>query len=232
MSESFNNKWTAVIKSIDSGHHFDNVPDTLIEDYATKHMPFIQEILKNVLKIAHKDKAINFLEIGFGRGLITTYLSYIENVCVFGIERNPGYIKLALSTSEHFNGNLTRDNFIIGDLYNIDISQLSPNKFDIVYNQGVFHHFRDYIIRMFIDELLTISDVVVFSVPSYAHPHNDNISRKPSGYFFEDESERFLTIEEWSKILNKYDTNMFYYSHSPDNSSEIIKDMSISITVR
>lgn len=228
MSESFKNKWNEVIKSIDGGHHFDNVSDTLIEDYVKKHTPFIQQILKNT----HKNRLNNIIEIGFGRGLIATYLSYQDNICVFGMEKNPGYVKLALATSDYFNGNLIKDNFIIGDLYNIDINQFQPGRFDIMYNQGVLHHFKDYIIRMFIDEILTISDVVVFSVPSYAHPHNDNVFRKPSGYFFEDEAERFLRIEDWVKILKKYKSSMFYYSHSPDNSSEIIKNMSICITVR
>ena len=228
MSESFKKEWDKITKSIDSGHHFDNVPDTLIKDYAEKHMPFIQQILKNT----HKEQVNDLLEIGFGRGLIATYLSCLDNVCVYGIEKNPGYIKLALATSKHFNGNLAEDNFVLGDLYDLHISQLPENRFDIVYNQGVFHHFKDYVIRNFLDELLTFSDVIIFSVPSYAHPYNDGIDRKPSGYFLEDEVERFLRIEDWGRILEKYDVKMFYYSHSPDNSTDIITNMSICITVK
>lgn len=220
----FNKEWNKVLQSIESGHHFDNVSKNLIEEYVNKHMPLVYEIINNI----NFNKHNKILETGFGRGLIATFLSYNKKITVHGLEKNPGYVKLALETSNHFNGNLNKDNFVLGDALDIELD----NKFDIVYSQGFIHHFSNEKIKEYLDKYLELSPIIIFSVPSYYHPFANVGYKEPTGFFNINEVERFLTIEEWKEILKDYKTEIFYYDHASDISPEIIKDMSICGTIK
>ena len=102
------------------------------------------------------------LEVGCGRGSLSSYFSDAGYDCTL-LDLSPDVIKIA---EEIFSKNDLAANFVVGDAYNLD---LTDSSFDLVFSIGVFEHFEDIITP--IKEQIRILDsgglFIAYIVPEY-----------------------------------------------------------------
>lgn len=135
------------------------------------------------------------LEVGCGRGITSTFISYFVPLCV-GVDSEARMVKLARSINKKFLG---RAHFCI---VNGKRTSFSNDSFDIVCSQGLLEHYDDAQIVNFIDEWLRLAPLCVVSVPSKEY------GRKDFG------NERLLTTQDYLKILEGYRVVCSYYGFS------------------
>ncbi|MFC1956460.1 class I SAM-dependent methyltransferase [Chloroflexota bacterium] len=82
------------------------------------------------------------------------------------------------------------------DAYNLPFRD---NRFAVCFSQGFFEHFDDHNINKLLKEQLRVSNVVVFSVPTFYYPAQE----------FGDE--RLISREDWLEILSEFAVDRAIY---------------------
>ena len=156
-----------------------------------KHSLLFQEI--------NKEKPIKILEVGTGTGSMSIFLSHLGYE-VRAIDNNIELLNRAQTLNRKMNGNAR---FVFCDAFKIK-EKIWPNKFDVVFSQGFFEHFRDEDIKRLLNEQLEVGKTIFFSVPSNFYPKKD----------FGDE--RLLDTNQWQKILRCFPVEYVrYYGRYP-----------------
>lgn len=151
------------------------------------HKPFLSEIAS----IAQKDKEM--LEVGSGSSALSIFLSHL-GYKITCIDNDKGVVNIAKQNNARLNGRVT---FKKADAYSLPFED---NRFDLCFSQGFFEHFDDDNITKLLGEQLRVSNVVIFSVPTFWYPSQD----------FGDE--RLMKKEGWLEILSelKVDKAVYY----------------------
>lgn len=100
------------------------------------------------------------------------------------------------------------------DVVHRDIFKLSahPDRYDLVFSQGVLEHFGDEQIAELVSESLAVAPTFAFSVPTRYYGHRD----------FGDE--RLMTLDEWRAILEPLGTTeLSYYFHARRRRSFLLR---------
>ena len=150
------------------------------------HKPFLNEIVS----VGHKDKEM--LEVGCGNGTHSIFLSRL-GYKVISIDNDEEVLNIARQNNASFDGRVT---FKEADAYNLPFGD---NHFAICFSQGFFEHFDDRNIKKLLKEQLRVSNVVVFSVPTFYYPDQE----------FGDE--RLISREDWLKILSEFKVDKAVY---------------------
>jgi len=149
------------------------------------HLPLLVEIIR--------EKPRRILEVGTGSGSMSIFLSHL-GYDVTSIDNDEYVVDWARELCERLSGNVT---FMIRDASDL-CRKFQKAEFDIVFSQGFFEHFSDSQIRLLLSEQLNVGKVVLFSVPSEYYPERwNNLG-----------NERFLSAEEWARILYELDCNI------------------------
>ncbi|MFC1861453.1 class I SAM-dependent methyltransferase [Chloroflexota bacterium] len=148
-------------------------------DDTCDHKTFLNEIVS----VGHKDKEI--LEVGCGNGTHSIFLSRL-GYNVISIDNDEEVLNIARQNNTSFDGRVT---FKEADAYNLPFGD---NRFAVCFSQGFFEHFDDHNIKKLLKEQLRVSNVVVFSVPTFYYPDQE----------FGDE--RLISREDWLKILFEF----------------------------
>jgi len=154
-----------------------------------------------LLTILTKSKTRATLEVGCGSGLHSCFISHFTRRCV-ALYKEPSIIKTAKENCKHLKG--SKVDFLVADAFFLPFK----NKcFRISFNQGVLEHFDDKEIQLLLKEMLRVSNLVIFSVPSINYP----------SLTFGDE--RLMSLEDWAKILKKTTKNFHVGYYKIDLSS-------------
>ncbi len=146
--------------------------------------------LNEIVSVGHKDKEM--LEVGCGNGTHSIFLSRL-GYKVISIDNDEEVLNIARQNNASFNGRVT---FKKADAYNLPFGD---NRFAVCFSQGFFEHFDDHNIKKLLKEQLRVSNVVVFSVPSFYYPDQE----------FGDE--RLISREDWLKILSEFAVEKAFY---------------------
>ena len=181
---------------------------------ATRHQFLIDKIME------HKPKTA--LEIGAGRGIIAIAISKL-GVDVRAIDKNPKYIVEETEANQFLGGSVT---FELGDVFR----HVFTNKFDVVFSQGFIHHFPNGRLFELLRKYTCIGTWNIHSVPSEKHPAPPSRTK----FFKKDEVERFLSCEQWSKLLRPFKPIVCDYSHDLEGvySGKVIEGASICLSIR
>ncbi len=150
------------------------------------HKPFLNEIVS----VGHKDKEM--LEVGCGNGTHSIFLSHL-GYKVISIDNDEEVLNIARQNNVSFNGRVTSKE---ADAYNLPFGD---NRFAVCFSQGFFEHFDDHNIKKLLKEQLRVSNVVVFSVPTFYYPDQE----------FGDE--RLISREDRLKILSEFKVDKAVY---------------------
>ncbi|MFH1684313.1 MAG: class I SAM-dependent methyltransferase [Candidatus Margulisiibacteriota bacterium] len=123
------------------------------------------------------------LEVGFGTGVLSVYLSQ-QGYGVTGIDIDDELIRKAIDLNKRFNGSAV---FIKQDMFKLD-----DNEYDFAFHQGTMEHFDADEIQKALRQQLKVCRRVIFSVPSKLHAQQD----------FGDE--RLFSYREWLDILKEF----------------------------
>jgi 2-polyprenyl-3-methyl-5-hydroxy-6-metoxy-1,4-benzoquinol methylase len=148
-------------------------------DYLLDHLAIHKDFLKEIFG----RKPVTALEAGCGSAIMSVFLA-MTGVRVTACDRDPEVLRKAGETARQWNAMVT---FAKEDLLALS---LGADRFDLSFSQGVLEHMTDEQIRQSCREILRVSPVFVFSVPSVYYNHQD----------FGDE--RLLPESEWRRILN------------------------------
>ncbi|MFH1387053.1 MAG: class I SAM-dependent methyltransferase [bacterium] len=124
------------------------------------------------------------LEIGFGTGVLSVYLSSL-GYDVTGIDIDDELIKKAVELNGQFKG---KAKFIKQDMFCLPGDKL----YDFAFHQGTMEHFEVEGIQKALREQLKVCKRVIFSVPSDIYAQQD----------FGDE--RLFSYKEWLDILKEF----------------------------
>ncbi len=147
-------------------------------DYLLDHVAIHKDFLKEIFR----RKPANALEAGCGSAIMSVFLA-MTGVQVTACDRDPGVLQKAEETARAWKTHMT--------VANEDLLKLSfgADRFDLSFSQGVLEHMTDDQIQQSCREILRVSPVFVFSVPSGYYNHQD----------FGDE--RLLPESQWRAIL-------------------------------
>lgn len=148
-------------------------------DYFLDHIAIHKDFLKEILK----RKPATAFEAGCGSAVMSIFLA-MTGVKVTAGDRDEGVLRKAGETALAWNAAVA---FAREDLLGLSFG---ADRFDISFSQGVLEHMTDDQIRQSCREILRVSPVFVFSVPSAYYNHQD----------FGDE--RLLPEAEWRRILS------------------------------
>ncbi len=143
------------------------------------HKPFLNEIVS----VGNKDKEM--LEIGCGNGTHSIFLSLL-GYKVISIDNDEEVLNIARQNNSSFDGRVP---YKEANAYNLPFGN---SHFAVCFSQGFFEHFDDPDIKILLKEQLRVSNVVVFSVPTFYYPDQE----------FGDE--RLISREDWLKILSEF----------------------------
>lgn len=147
-------------------------------DYLLDHLAIHKEFLKEIFR----RKPATAVEAGCGSAIMSVFLA-MTGVKVTACDRDPGVLQKAADTARAWKANVT---FAKEDLLSLSFL---PDQFDLSFSQGVLEHMTDDQIRQSCREILRVSPVFIFSVPSAHYKHQD----------FGDE--RLLSESQWRAIL-------------------------------
>jgi len=155
------------------------------------------------------------LEIGFGTGMMSIYLSKMGdkyNFYCVGFDKEKKMVDRAKNLTLEVGG---RAKFACHDLFDLDSGgKVGPSKvgtYHTVFSQGMLEHFNDDQIRKAIEIMFKIGRKVCFSVPIEKFAH------KSRG------DERLLSDAFWRRIIAKYELLHF---------SKFAKDTQIIAVIR
>jgi len=152
------------------------------------HRPFLSEIAS----IGQEDKEM--LEVGSGSSALSIFLSHLGYKIV-SIDNDEGVLNTARQNNTLLNGRVA---FKKADACNLPFED---NRFDVCFSQGFFEHFDDDNIRKLLDEQMRVSNVVIFSIPTFWYPSQDF------------GNERLMKKEDWLEILAEFKVHSaVYYS--------------------
>jgi len=134
------------------------------------------------------------LEIGFGTGMMSIYLSKME-FYVVGFDKNPKQVERAKNLCREVEGGAR---FACRNLFDLDgdnkkVGPLKIGTYHACFSQGMLEHFTDKEIRRALEIQFKIAHVVVFSVPI------DKFGHKSKG------DERLLSDSFWRRMISKYE---------------------------
>jgi len=137
------------------------------------------------------------LEVGFGTGVLSIYLSHLGYE-VTGIDIDNQLIDKAQVLNEQFAG---KARFIKQDMFNL------PNdvSYDFAFHQGTMEHYDIEIIQKALHAQLKVSKMVIFSVPSKRYGQQD----------FGDE--RLFAYDQWMQILREFNVLDSFGFHRKKN---------------
>jgi SAM-dependent methyltransferase len=159
------------------------------------HWPYLLQV--------RRETRVSALEIGCGRGVHSTFLSYsVPNVV--GIDSSAEIVAEARRQTSRLHG---RAKFVRRDAFSLSVPK---GAFDVCFSQGFFEHFSDREICLLMEKQLSIAETVVASVPSRYYPFRDK------------GDERLMLMEDWFRILGNYSTRMFYYGFDPKEPGKTI----------
>jgi SAM-dependent methyltransferase len=159
------------------------------------HWPYL-------LQVRRKTR-VSALEIGCGRGVHSTFLSYSVPKVV-GIDNSAELVIEARRQNSILHG---RAKFVHCDAFDMDFPK---GLFDVCFSQGFLEHFSDEDIRLLIEKQLSFAETVVASVPSCYYPTRDK------------GDERLMAMEDWRRVLSNYRTRIFYYGFEPKEPGKTI----------
>lgn len=149
--------------------------------WANHHLPMLN-------KVSEGNK---ILEAGAGTGILSAYLSLLGKEVV-AVDNSEVAIKKMKQMKQRYDVDF--------QVVKADINTFkTKQKFDVILNQGFFEHLTNNEIKHTLDNLLSISNRVVFSVPS------KHLGLKDVG------DERLLGVKDWERILYNYNCNIFQY---------------------
>jgi len=155
----------------------------------------------------HLPPGSRLLEVGYGPGVIATYLSR-RRYTVLGIDSDPEVIGLARRVNETLGG---AADFQVCDIFQID-KKFAPNSFDAVISDVTLEHFTDDDIVEALQKQLTVARLNIFAV------HCANLSSQ----FFAglDGGERLLAPLYWDRLIKRAEGQVmdrfgygFFYTH-------------------
>ena len=152
------------------------------------HWPYLLQVRREI--------RVSALEIGCGRGVHSTFLSYSVPKVV-GIDNSAELVMEARRQNSSLRG---RAKFVHCNAFSLSFPKGS---FDVCFSQGFFEHFSDRDICLLMEKQLCFAKTVVASVPSRYYPTRDK------------GDERLMLMEDWRRILRNYSTRMFYYGFEP-----------------
>ncbi len=132
------------------------------------------------------------LEVGSGSSALSIFLSHL-GYKIMSIDNDKGVLDTARENNARLNGRVA---FKKADACNLPFED---NCFDVCFSQGFFEHFDDDNIRKLLKEQLRVTNVVVFSVPTFWYPSPD----------FGDE--RLMKKEDWLEILSEFKVDKAVY---------------------
>jgi len=174
----------------DDWHLFYSKPVTLEAAIGSwiYHWPYLWQV--------RREAKVSALEIGCGRGVHSTLLSYTVGHVV-GVDSEAELVTEARRQNSKFHG---RARFLHGNAFDLGFPERS---FDVCFSQGFLEHFSDKEICLLVDKQLSFAKTVVASVPSNYYPTRDK------------GDERLMLMEDWRRILDNYDTKIFHYGFKP-----------------
>jgi len=136
--------------------------------------------------VARHSTGKNLLELGFGTGQMSIYLS-LKGYKVVGIDKNEIQVKRAMSLASQLKA---KPVFDWCDLF--EYKNPYPFKFDAVFSQGLLEHYTDQQIKQIFDLSFKLGNRVAFSVPL------DKFGHKSRG------DERLLPDTHWKALVSNY----------------------------
>jgi glycosyltransferase involved in cell wall biosynthesis/tetratricopeptide (TPR) repeat protein len=159
--------------------------------------PFLMQYLAAVLRLCPNGGTT--CETGIGSGYGAVWLSR-RGINAVGIDYAPSIVERATQVNNILGGGAS---FKLGDLFDL---YNDKTRFDVIHHQGVLEHFTVPQIRAALAQQVASSDYVVFSVPSVNYPFDAEFG-----------DERFLTLEEWQRIVEPFDVEEIKYYGDPQN---------------
>lgn len=144
-----------------------------------------KKIINLINKYASNQRII---ELGAGTGILALYISTMNNNKVDALDKDYDMILLSRKyfLSKFENSNI---NYLCEDIRNINVIE----KYDVCYSIGILEHYNDSEIIELINKQISISDYVIFGVPTK--------------YFDEDKkmygNERYLPLKHWRQIIKR-----------------------------
>lgn len=140
---------------------------------------------RDFLSTIHELSPKSILEVGSGTGGMAIFFSWL-NIPVTSVDIDLEIVEKAKLANQELGGRAT---FEVADGFNLPYS---ANQFDLAIHQGLLEHFSDEEIRKLLDQQLSCSRQVLFSVP------NNRYMRRDFG------NERLMSKAQWEKILSPY----------------------------
>jgi SAM-dependent methyltransferase len=172
------------------------------KDWYNQHVQAVKGYGNRIARFTPKGSAI--LEVGFGTGQISIYLSLMKDkgYCCHGIDSNQEQVKRALLLAKELDSKAC---FWYGDIFNPDLKDGLKEVYHTSFSQGLLEHFESYDIKAILKNQFTISKVVAFSVPLDKFGHQsrgDEILRSEKAWSY--------IISEFSKEYD-IDVEVLYW---------------------
>jgi SAM-dependent methyltransferase len=152
-----------------------------------RHIQAQKGFAHRIARFTPENSAI--LEVGFGTGQISIYLSLMDKdyICQ-GVDNNREQVKRALLLAKELKSSAC---FRYGDIFDKPLVCLLDNIIHTSFSQGLLEHFETYDIKAILKNQFAISKVVAFSVPldKFGHQSRGDEILRPE--------------KEWQKIIDE-----------------------------
>ncbi len=172
----------------------EEISKTTIEAYVNEKLRTKKEIIKLIDKYV---KNGSVLELGSGTGVLACKISSMGK-SVIALDRDADMISLS---KKYFEGYFKDCDITY---INKDIMDFkSKDKIDVIYSIGILEHYSDDEIIKLLNKQLSISDYVIFGIPTRYFDEN----KKMYG------NERYLRIKDWRVLITKTNGELIEESH-------------------